>query len=247
MAVTGLRMPQAKYPGAIPTLNGRGFMLESLDPYSKAFVEFAPDAEAPMLDVGCAYGVATLAALANGAQMVACDMDAGHVAILKDHVPIEHSSRLTTSVGVLPDIDFPSRKFGAILASRVLHFLTGDDVEQAVKKMATWLIPGGRLYLVADSPYMPNWNAAASDYESLKQAGHKWPGFLPDFSKFVPEGTDPNSHPDFLNPMDPDILARVCEEAGLNVVSKSFMGLQRGGPATEGKEHAGCEAVKASD
>ena len=247
MVATGSRMPEAKYPGAIPTLNGRGFMLESLDPYSAAFVEFAPHAGAPMLDVGCAYGVATLAALANGARMVACDMDAGHVEILKDRVPVEFTARLTTSVGALPDVDFPSRSFGAILASRVLHFLVGDDVERAVQKMADWLIPGGRLFLVADSPYMPNWNTSAPAYESLKRAGHKWPGFLPDFSKFVPDGTDPNSHPEFLNPMDPDILARVCEEAGLSIESKSFMGLQRGGPARDGREHAGCEAVKAND
>ena len=44
--------------------------------------------------------------------------------------------------------------------------------------------------------------------------------------------------------MDPDILARVCEEAGLEIVNNGFTGLQRGGPPTPGKEHAGCEAVK---
>jgi hypothetical protein len=125
-----------------------------------------------------------------------------------------------------------------------LHFLTGEDVERVVGKMATWLKPGGHVFLVADSPYMPNWNEAAPQYEKRKQEGHKWPGFLPDFSLYVPEGTDPASHPEFLNPMDPDTLARVCEEAGLRVLRKDFMGLQRGGPPQQGKEHAGCEAAQ---
>ena len=63
MAKPDLHMPVERYPGAVPTLNGRGFMLENLDPYSQSFVSFASEAELPLLDIGCAYGVATLAAL----------------------------------------------------------------------------------------------------------------------------------------------------------------------------------------
>jgi SAM-dependent methyltransferase len=245
VASVGPKLPREKYPGAIPTLNGRGFMLKSLDPYSSAFVDYAGSTDAPVLDMGCAYGVATLAALAKGASVCACDMDAGHLAILEDCVPGEQRPRLTTQIGMLPDVDFQAHSFGAILASRVLHFLTGDDVERAMKKMAAWLKPGGQMFLIADTPYMRTWSASVPAYEKRKREGHKWPGFLPDFSKYVPDGTDPTSHPEFLNPMDPDILARLCNEVGLNVIRTGFMGLQRGGSPVQGNEHAGCEAFKA--
>ena len=238
------RMPVETHPGAVPTMNGRGFMLQSLDPYSQSFVAFAARCDAPVLDIGCAYGIATLAALAEGAHVCACDMEASHLEVLRDKVPEQDRARLTTQVGHLPDADFPDNSFGAILASRVIHFLDGDEVERAVRKMAAWLVPGGHLFLVVDTPYMPSWSASVPTYERLKREGDKWPGFLPDFSLYASVVADPESYPEFMNPMDPDILARVCEESGLQVVGKGFTGLQRGGPPVPGREHAGCEAVK---
>ncbi len=213
-------------------------------PGQAASLHFASGCDAPVLDIGCAYGIATLAALAEGARVCACDMEASHLEILRDNVPEQDMARLTTQVGHLPDAHFPSNSVGAILASRVLHFLDGDDVELAVRKMAVWLVPGGHLFLVVDTPYMPSWSASVPTYEQLKREGDKWPGFLPDFSLYASAVADPASYPEFMNPMDPDILARVCEAAGLQVVGKGFTGLQRGGPPTPGREHAGCEAVK---
>lgn len=239
-------MPGEQYPGAIPTLNGRGFMLRTLDPYSQAFVDCAIAGTGPVLDVGCAYGVATLAALAGGAEVCACDMDASHLAVLEDRVPPAQRARLSTRVGQLPDVDFAPASFAAILASRVIHFLDGDDVVRAVTKMAAWLRPGGHLFLVVDTPYMPSWSASVPAYEAKKRAGDPWPGFLPDFSLYLSHAADRENHPAFMNPMDPDILARVCREAGLEVRRQGFTGLQRGGPPVPGREHAGCEAVRPS-
>lgn len=238
------RMPTESYPGAVPTMNGRGFMLQSLDPYSQSFAEFAAGCSEPVLDIGCAYGIATLAALARGASVCACDMESSHLDVLSDRVPEADRNRLTTRVGQLPDVDFPAASFGAILASRVIHFLDGEEVELAVRKMADWLVPGGHLFLVVDTPYMPSWSASVPEYERKKAAGDKWPGFLPDFSLYASVTADPESYPDFMNPMDPDILARVCEETGLEVVDKGFTGLQRGGPPAPGREHAGCQAAR---
>lgn len=74
--------PRSFLPGLVPTLNHRGFMPETLDRFSVAFVHDAGSSSAPVLDIGCAYGVASRAALDQGATVHACDMDAGHVAIL---------------------------------------------------------------------------------------------------------------------------------------------------------------------
>ena len=58
----------------------------------------------------------------------------------------------------------------ANVKGKVLHFLTGDDVDASVRKMATWLAPGGRLYLVADTPYGV-WRGKIPEFEAGKASG----------------------------------------------------------------------------
>ena len=55
-------LPKSSVPGLIPTLNNTGWMTETLDDYSLAFTEYAGTQQAECLDIGCAYGVATLPA-----------------------------------------------------------------------------------------------------------------------------------------------------------------------------------------
>jgi SAM-dependent methyltransferase len=235
-------LPATTLPGAIPTLNGTGFMLEALDGYANDFIRFAADDPGEVLDIGCAYGVATLAALAAGARVCACDMEERHVELLRERTPPEHRARLRTVVGALPGVQFPSASFGAILASRVVHFLDGPDLTRAVVAMQDWLRPGGQLYLVADSPYMPQWNRIVPSYEAAKAHGQPWPGYIADFSQFMSPGA---RGPAFLNTLDPDILARECRAAGFEIVRAGFFGMERLGGAANGREHAGCVARKA--
>lgn len=237
-------LPATNLPGAIPTLNSRGFMLEALDEYATEFAATAGKARNEVLDMGCAYGVATLAALDHGAKVCACDMEAAHLNILKDRVKPEHQSSLRTVVGLLPDVLFPAQSFDAILASRVIHFLTGDDIRITLRKMYDWLTPGGKLFLVVDTPYMPGWNSIVPSYETKKAAGELWPGFIPDFASVRKASAGDPPAPEFLNTLDPDILSRECKNAGFEVQRASFFGLQRLGADSNGREHAGCMAVK---
>ena len=191
----------------------------------------------------CAYGVATLKALENGATVVASDIEPRHLEILARRVPAALSDQLETREAALPDCDFEPGRYRAILASRVLHFLNGEQIELAVRKMRDWLAPGGRLFLVADTPYTGPWYVHAKTYEQKKAAGDPWPGYVDDYVALLPDGTDPEGHPDFINPLDPDILARVCAAAGLTIISAEF--LTASTPRAKGKEHAGVIAAKA--
>jgi SAM-dependent methyltransferase len=237
-------LPATKFPGAIPTLNGRGFMLEALDDFARGFVDAASRAPGESLDIGCAYGVATLAALDRGARVCACDMEPRHLEVLAARVPADQKPRLRAVVGTLPEVRFSPGAFDAILASRVIHFLAGDDLRAALAAMFGWLAPGGRLFLVADTPYMPGWNDIAPSYEAAKAAGEAWPGFIPDFARYRRNNTDAGTGPAFLNTLDPDILARECARAGFAVDRAEFFGLQRLGAASSGREHAACVARK---
>lgn len=235
-------LPESSVPGLIPTLNNTGWMTETLDDYSRAFTEYAPTVPAECLDIGCAYGVATLPALAGGARVLACDLEPRHLEILAQRVPAADRDRFRSHPARLPDVDFPPASFGAILCARTLHFLLARDIEITVRKMFEWLVPGGRAYLITDSPYVGPWWKSAPEYERRKREGCPWPGFVSNYSALLPAGTDPAQHPTFIHPLDPDILRRVAGEAGFEVLEAAF--LRGGGRAATGREHAGVIARK---
>ena len=239
-------LPESPVPGLIPTLNKTGWMTEDLDAYSQDFAKYAGKIGADgseSLDIGCAYGIATLSALGKGARVCACDIEPRHIEILDQRVPAESRPRYRSTTGALPDVDFPADSFGAILASRVLHFLDGVQIEQTIAKMHDWLQPGGRVFLVTDTPYTGPWYIHADTYEQKKAAGDPWPGFCDDYASLLPPGTDPAGHPDFINPLDPDILERVCGATGFNVIRSAFLSAST--PRAKGNEHAGVIAEKA--
>lgn len=233
--------PKPWMEGMIPTLNSRGFMSETMDRFSMAFIDYAAICGHEVLDMGCAYGVATREVLERGGSVMACDMEAGHVEILARETPEEFRGRLRTSVGELPAADFPDGSFGAILCSRVIHFLTGDQIRLSLEKMYRWLKPGGRLFLVADTPYTGFWFSTAPEYERRKAAGEEWPGFIDDIAPLLNRAAPPPGMLAFLNPLDPDILRRECERAGFAVEEAAFTG--RGGEP-DGNQHAGVIAVR---
>ena len=235
-------LPDSPVEGLVPTLNNTGWMTVALDEISTDFARYAGTLNDEVLDIGCAYGIATLAALEAGARVLACDIEPRHLEILGERVPEPLRGNLRCQTAVLPDVDFEPESFGAVLASRVLHFLNGPDVELTVQKMHDWLKPGGRAYLVADSPYVGPWRDHAAEYERRKAAGEDWPGFIDDYAQFLSAGTDPAEHPDYINPMDPDILARVCTDAGFEILEARFL---RGGTEhSSERDHAGVVAVK---
>jgi SAM-dependent methyltransferase len=237
-------LPRGPAPGLIPTLNRKGFMSAHLDACSRAFVDHAATAGGEALDIGCAYGIATLAALAKGARVLACDMEPGHLDVLTQQTPPADRARLRTQVGLLPEVDFPDAGFTSILCSRALHFLFGADIEVSVAKFRRWLAPGGRLFLITDTPYAGYWKAHAPIYEQKKRDGDPWPGFIADTSIYLGATGRPAS---FLNPCDPDILARVCTNADLIVESAAFIARNDGSGKpvdASSREHAAVVARK---
>lgn len=237
-------LPPSTLAGFVPTLNATGWMTAHPEPISESFIDFVAQRDDECLDIGCAYGVATLPALARGAHILACDMEPRHLEILWQRTPEPHRSRLRIKPATLPDVRFPAESFGAILCARALHFLRGPDITSSVRSMASWLKTGGHLYLVSDSPYVGPWASRAPQYERRKAAGEDWPGFLSPFIDLLPPGSDLAKHPPFINPLDPDILRREVVAAGLSVVECHWLpSLSPGGPA---RERAGVIARKSA-
>lgn len=235
-------LPKSSVRGLVPTLNNTGWMTEGLDAVSQEFVDYAGTVSGEVLDIGCAYGVATLPALEKGARVLACDMEARHLEILAKRVPAKQKSRLRMEIGSMPGVSFPPDSFDAILCARTLHFLKGGDVGITVLRMRQWLRPGARLFLVVDSPYIGPWFTRAAEYERRKAEGCPWPGYVEDYRALLPASVNPAEHPEFINPMDPDILRRVVSAAHFEVLDARW--LPGAMPGTPARTHAGIIARK---
>ncbi|MDD5271871.1 MAG: SDR family NAD(P)-dependent oxidoreductase, partial [Methylovulum sp.] len=239
-------MPE-QITGLIPTLNRTGYMLETLLSYSKAFADFSGKAQGEVLDIGCAYGIASIAALEQGAKVLAVDMEVQHLDILLQRLSETARGRIATQTGMLPDIDFADNRFNAIHACRVLHFLPPEAIRLTLQKMYRWLQPGGKLFVVTDSPYVGYWRVTAEVYAARKQSGDVWPGFIADVPALL-NTPQAQQGPRCVNPLDPDILSRECLAAGFLVEQCGFEGSdifpECKGTALAGLEHAGIIAVK---
>jgi len=230
-----------------PTLNGTGFMFRILDEFADDFIAFAGQADGEVLDIGCAFGVATIAALKAGGKVTACDLDPRHLEILTGNTPEALRSRLTCIAGQLPDIDLRDESYDAILCSRVLHFLDGSAIDASVRNMFKWLKPGGRLYLVADTPY-GIWRKLIPVFEARRERGNRWPGLMIGLENYLPFAPKDRAidGPPFMNLLDPELLTRICTDAGFTVQRASFIDRSdfRGLGRMDGRENAGIRAVK---
>jgi SAM-dependent methyltransferase len=240
-------MPKQWTEGLVPTMNDKGFMFEVLDDYAREFIEHAGTSGEPAIDIGCAYGIATIGALQRGATMTACDMDPRHLEVLKSRTPEHLHDRLTLMTGELPDIDLPEAHFGSLLCSRVLHFLYGDDVDSSVANFFRWLKPGGKMYLIADTPF-GIWRNFIPTWEENERNGERWPGIMEKPVRFLPfEGSNRKDiGPPMMNLLGPELLQRTAEEAGFVVERSGY--IDRADFVTpgrmDGRENCGLVATK---
>jgi SAM-dependent methyltransferase len=207
------KMPAAEPNGFVKTLNNMGYMTSFLDEFSKYFVEFAPIAPGPVLDIGAAYGIASLPALEGGATVIANDIDGVHLEILKERAADHLKSRLSLKTGAFPDqLQMDGDSLGAVLVCRVMHFFDGDTIERSAAILFEWLKSGGKAFIVAETPYLKNFQNFIPIYEKRRDSGEKWPGFIDDVMAIAPERGA------FLPPkmhlLDPDVLSRTFKNAG---------------------------------
>lgn len=184
--------PEVNKDGVIMTLNGMGHCIPELTEFSQAFVNFSKELKRPVLDIGAAYGPATIAALKQNVQVVANDIDPRHLAYLQEAVEEPYKKNLTLKLGRVPnDVSFEANYFGAIHVSQVLHFLQGDEIEETISLLYQWLVPQGKIFIIVGTPYMSLLKEFIPIYENRKKAGDLWPGQIMDMAHYC-------SNPEFL-------------------------------------------------
>lgn len=202
---------------SIVTANKRGRTSGALNEVSELFAAFAANARAPVLDLGCAFGVATLAALRAGATVTANDISAEHLRAVELEATPDDRTRLTTVLGAFPaELDFAGESFAAVHASNLLNFLTGREIESGSIKIARWLQRGGRLFVISGTPYANNIKNFIPEYEARRARGDLWPGECEPLSRWSDDPTIAEL-PSFLNLLDEVVLARTFAAAGLRI------------------------------
>lgn len=231
----------------IVTLNRMGYMLVKPERFMQFFIDFAAKSKAPALDIGAAYGVATLAALEKGAQVVANDMDVRHLEILQSKVPDHLQKQLQIKVGKIPsDLDFSRNYFGTILASRVLNFVDPNLLRSSFALIYKWLKPGGRFIYLGATPFMGTFKDFLPQYMKNKEDGCEWPGLIDNVQKYAPHRSE--DLPSFINLIDEALLKSLMKETGFKILEIHHIPAEVTHPEDmklDGREHLGLIACKA--
>jgi len=240
-----LKQPEAR-DALIVTLNRMGYMLSQPEKYNQAFIDFAAVAPGPVLDIGAAYGLATIPALEKGAYVIANDLDPRHLRILKSKVPPSLLNHLQIKPGRMPnELNFENNSLGAVLASRVLNFMLPQELELSFQKIFNWLKPGGKFFFLGGTPYMGNFRRFLPTYLKRKMEGHEWPGFLEDIPSCVSERAC--DLPQFINLIDEDALISSLIKAGFVIEEMGYSPAIEEHPEAmkfDGREQIGAIALK---
>jgi len=162
------------------------------------------------------YGIASLAALRNGAAVVANDIDARHLQILRDRAPATLKRRLTLMPGDFPDgIDFSPGSLGAVLICRVIHFFDGPTIERSAAKVIRWLAPGGKVFVVGETPFIGTAKSFLPTYQARVKAGAPWPGIVKNVAAHNPKRA--GNLPSRMHLLDEPTLRRVFSNAGFAI------------------------------
>lgn len=208
--------PREIEEGLIPTDNAMGIMTAEPSPAGGAFIALAARTGRPLLEVGAAYGNATLPALKAGATVIANDLSASELEVLAGSAPAEDRKRLVILPARFPaEIKLGDGSLGGVLAAQVLHFFDGPGVELAFRTVHRWLEPGGAFFAVVMTPSLSFYTKMRGPYEERVRQGERWPGI------FDPKTFAPPEWKDRLPPMvhlfEKDVLRRCAEEAGFTV------------------------------
>lgn len=204
----------------IPTLNKMGYTTSVLCSYTTDFINYCGNCTSPVADIGVGHGFSTQKILKASNRIVyANDIEAKHLEILEDSITKDEKERLILMPGKIQEVfDVPPNTLSGILAARVFHFLKGEDIEHVLDMFYKSLIKNGKVFITAETPYISTFKKFVPLYRRLKRRGVKWPGVIPDISRY----TNRPNLPSFVNVLDPDILSRAVRQVGFKIEKSGF-------------------------
>jgi SAM-dependent methyltransferase len=192
-------MPEAESDGQTPTLNKKGATSPTLDYATLSFLEFAKNKR--VLEIGGAYGNVMLEALHRNSSTIyhLNDLDERHLGIAANRLQEKIDQRKICMEGLVNvqfisgDVTQPSwsvkESYDAVLMANVMRFLTPDQIQHALSNLFSSLKPGGRIFVVAMTPYVNRYKSFIPEYQHRLNDKILYPGFVKDVSKFADENS----------------------------------------------------------
>lgn len=136
--------------------------------------------------------------------------------ILLKKCPPEHTSRLEIECGHFPKtINLPSNTYDGILLSRVLIFLTHQEIDLALSNIYQALKPGGVAYITSPSPFRKKWEALLPIFNKQMTDNSLWPGKIDDLWSIFPHEKD--RLPNTIQLIDKHSLKKGLVRAGFHI------------------------------
>lgn len=232
---------------AVETKNQKGFTY-TLTSFGKAFINAAAKASKPVMDIGAAYGVATLPALLTGAKVIAVDIEDKHLLSIANSVNGPLRNQLVTLREKFPHFELLPHSLSAVYMSQVLPFLNGTEIESGIQKIYDWLVPGGEAFVVTFTPYIHHVSSFIPRYEEGKRNGIRWAGLIDDLSQFSSHPHIYKNLPNQIHHIDLEDLVWIFEKVGFVVKEGRYFGEEEGplpeGIKMDGRERVGLIAYK---
>lgn len=231
------------------THNSCGYM-HQLSKISLDFIEFSKfKPSRAMLDIGAAYGVATIPCLENGARVIANDIDEQHLLELEKRTEYKYSNLLTLKCGEFPDsLEFQDEELSAILISHVLSFLSISELIAGFAKLNRWLCKGGKLFVVNYTPYHKTIEKFIPVYHEILKGNPLFAGFIADKHIYSNKELISNAVPSKLMLLDYVTLDYLLRSNNFDIEYLDYMGGQQSGVpipfCLDGREFIGCVAIK---
>jgi ubiquinone/menaquinone biosynthesis C-methylase UbiE len=214
-----------------------GFTTTACDPVSQRFIEHSASVAkdgGKVLEIGAAFGAATLEAIAKGATVFCNDIEPKNLAVVNNRYmtmegnnsePLTRAdNKLVLVPGEFPSelVGLPENYFDAILISRVLHFFTGMKIEESLALMSKLLTPGGKIYIVCETPFLKNWQKFIPEYNSRVADKIEWPGEITEPAEYESSGRA-SSLPAFVHWITKEILERCLRRTGFDVEKVTYI------------------------
>jgi len=215
----------------------------------EAFLTFSQHTKSPILDIGAGYGGITLMALKQGNKVIANDIALDHLLHIQKSAKANtlNLANLYLHLGQFPQgTSFPPGSLHAVMLHRVVHFMSPEDIEAGLDKIARWLKPGGKVFIVVMAPQHPQLaDRFLPIYNARWQQGDKWPGTHLPVKQAFP---DQSYHlPEFLHVMDERPLTLALKKAGFIIEKAAFVSMahfRKKDTQSEGREALGIIAIK---
>jgi SAM-dependent methyltransferase len=234
-----LSQPKAEIDGRIQTLNKKGAVSPISDKVTSEFIKFSTNHT--VLEIGGAYGKVMIEALAkdHNVSYHLNDLDPRHLFIAAHNLEIYlETSKLDKSTtnqvkfisGDITSELITQTKYDAILVARVLHFFSPQQLENAVANIYNLLKPGGKVYVIAITPYVKRFESFIPEYERRVLNKNQFPGYVLSLKDWVNNSvTDVNQiaamHDEPFMFLDINILTRLFKKHNFRILECKMIGL----------------------